>query len=478
MTTQSPIVLIDLSSIAYPAWHTHGGDPNPDACSQYVVGRVLTLCNGSEHVAVCVDSPTSFRKELDPSYKANRPEREAALTHQIAKAIEALRAEGLPIWKADGFEADDLIATATMRAMETSRDVLIVSGDKDLLQLVCPTVSVKSVRDGQIVDELAVFVKFGVYPAQIRDYLTLVGDSSDNIKGAENIGPKKARDLLAKHGTVDALYRDLEQRPATMGFTPGLAASLAAFRPRLATVRQLVNLRTDAPIAFDEVFAPRAVKPMAHEEPMSIDHQESEVASEPAKPTGPIPAPVTALTPRSADVLAPAPSEWDRQLEPRSMGDAQRLATDVFNSRLFAGAYGSAQSVLATILAGRELGLPAMASLRAIHIIEGKPTLSADLIRALVIRSGLAKYFRCTERTAERATFETQRGDDPAMSLTFTIEEARSAGLVKDKSGWAKSPADMCVARASAKLARLVYPDICFGLYTTDELTDSRVEVA
>jgi hypothetical protein len=134
--------------------------------------------------------------------------------------------------------------------------------------------------------------------------------------------------------------------------------------------------------------------------------------------------------------------------------------------------------VLATVLAGRELGLQAMASLRAIHIVEGKPTLSADLIRALVINSGHARYFRVTERTDTRATFETQRGDDPPVSLSFTIDEGRAAWSKGDdawkKSGWGKFPADMLVARASAKLARLVYPDICFGLYTREELEEGR----
>jgi 5'-3' exonuclease len=473
------IVLVDLSSIAYPAWHTHGGDANPDACSQYIVARVLALASGAKHVAICADSPLSFRKELDATYKANRPEREAALTYQIQKAIDALRADGFPIWKADGFEADDLIATATNRAMEAGRDVLVISGDKDLLQLVCQTVTVKSARDGALLDEQAVFAKFGVYPNQIRDYLCLVGDSSDNVKGAEGIGPKKAAQLLAKHRTIDLLYADLEQRPATLGFTPGLASSLAAFKPRLGVVRQLVSLRTDAPITFDDIFRERIAAPMTTEPDMEpIDDD----APEPDAPkTAPANA-VTALTPREPDVLAPAPVEWERQLEPRSMRDAKLLATDVFNSKLFMGAYGSPQAVLSTVLAGRELGMQAMASLRAIHIVEGKPTLSADLIRALVIRSGLAKYFRCTERTATRATFETQRGDDPPISLSFTIEEARQAWGKSldawDKSGWGKNPADMLVARAGAKLARLVYPDVVHGLYAPEELTDAREAVA
>jgi hypothetical protein len=144
----------------------------------------------------------------------------------------------------------------------------------------------------------------------------------------------------------------------------------------------------------------------------------------------------------------------------------------MYQSRLFS-AYGSPQAVLATILAGRELGFQAMASLRAFHLIEGRPTLSAGAIHALILQSGRAKYFRCTARTPAAATFETQRGDDPPVSLTFSLEDAKQAWS-KDPakfaaSAWTKHPADMCTARALTKLARLVYPDVLNGLYAAEE---------
>ena len=155
------------------------------------------------------------------------------------------------------------------------------------------------------------------------------------------------------------------------------------------------------------------------------------------------------------------------------MAQAKALAADLFASRLFS-AYGNAPAVLSVILAGRELGMTATASLRGFHVIDGKPTLAADLIRALVIRSGEAKYFRCTERTPERATFVTKRGDDPELSLTVTIDEAKTAWKGSkqawDASGWGKVPADMLVARAGSKLARLVFPDVVHGLDAREEM--------
>ena len=164
----------------------------------------------------------------------------------------------------------------------------------------------------------------------------------------------------------------------------------------------------------------------------------------------------------------PTVVDYERQLEPQSMNQAVQLAGLLFKARLF-GAYGTPEAVLSTVLSGRELGLSAMASLRAFHIVEGRPTLAADALRALVIKSGKAKSFRCTERTPTAATFVTQREGDEPMELRYTIEEAHAAGLVKNGSGWTKNPADMLVARASSKLARLVYPDVVAGLYAPEE---------
>ena len=130
-----------------------------------------------------------------------------------------------------------------------------------------------------------------------------------------------------------------------------------------------------------------------------------------------------------------------------------------------------------------ELGLQAVASLRGFHIIEGKHALAADAMRGLVLRSGQAKYFRCVERSDEKATFETLRVNEPEpVRLTYTIEDGKRAfkpelpEAEREKkwksSAWGKYPANMVTARAGAMLARLVYPDILFGLYDPSELSE------
>jgi hypothetical protein len=117
-------------------------------------------------------------------------------------------------------------------------------------------------------------------------------------------------------------------------------------------------------------------------------------------------------------------------------------------------------------------------SLRTIKIVEGNISMTAQLIVAQVLKSGFARYFRVTERTDEAATFETQRGDDPPVSLRFTVQDGRRAWPSTDEkfknSGWGRNPADMCVARASSKLARLVYPDIVSNVYSPEEIAEIK----
>lgn len=540
--------LLDLSSIAHPIWYQVGSDTtNPNATCEKTLARVRALASGKPHFAVCADSGRSFRRDLNPEYKANRPVQAAALTHQLRMIEDACRADGFPVWAAAGYEADDIIATAVRIAREVKDPALrvtVLSADKDLLQLVTdgvlfdgaltpdPSGSVVVYRThmgGELFDRGRTLIEFGVYPEQIRDYLTLVGDATDNIKGAKDVGKKKAADLLAAFGTIEGIYTALTHEGTK--FTPALATNLRAFESRADDVRALVTLRTDAPIAFAEVAAERVapelpapagwsanttgtaatleglaenvvtetVTPEARSE-MSDTYQDvtqaiqneaarvdprveeaKSVAAEvmttlsPAVGAGAAQAVgqmgVQALAPRAATLVT---TTFERQLEPRDYFQARELAADLFASRLFA-AYGTAPAVLSTVLAGRELGMQAMASLRAFHIVDNKPTMAADAMRALVLKSGKAKYFRCVERKPDTCTFETLRdGDSEPTRLTYTLVEARAAWGKSDQawaaSGWGKYSSDMLVARASAKLCRLVYSDVTFGLYDPNEI--------
>ena len=339
---------------------------------------------------------------------------------------------------------------------------MIASADKDLLALVSDRVEVHSTRTGNRLGPDEVKEKLGVGPGLVVDYLTLVGDASDNIKGAKGIGPKTAAGILGFFGSLDAVYDAISTGSAS-SLKPAQLASLEELRPRLDAVRALVRMREDVPLDIDAVFQPRV--PTVAENFMEEDDMKTESEAlppetqpEPVKPAAPVetappaePQPAAAVT----VVEQPAPDEWERSLEPRSMHDACLLAKRLHESRMFS-AYGTPQSVLSTIMLGRELGLPAMASLRSVHIIEGKHSLSADLMVALVLKSGLAEYFQVIETTDEVCTYETKRRGAPKpLKLSYTIEQAEKAGLLFVRQGKQPGPGTKSRNRCSAPAASL-----------------------
>ena len=516
MTEPTSVLLVDLSSIAHPIWHVSGQEPYQDHTSQRTAAIVRKLAYDHPHTAICCDAPGSFRKDADPTYKANRPAQEAALHHQIDLAREALEADGFPVWSVEGYEGDDLIATAVKElssTIECGQHVLIASADKDLLALVSDRVEVHSTRTGDRIGPAEVIEKLGVSPCQVKDYLTLVGDASDNIKGANGIGPKTAAALLGTFGNLDEVYGAIDTGDAFL--KSAQLDSLEELRPRLDAVRALVQMRTDVPLDVAAVFKERVPKVAEEFMEDEMDEEPERPLAEPTgTPTGTTPTPEVVLgqefrrlppsessnpavmhqikpdpppaPPKATAALipsvGPAPPEWERGLEPRSMSDARQLAKWMHESRMFS-AYGTPQAVLSTMLLGRELGMPAMAALRSVHVIEGKHSLSADLMVALVLKSGMAEYFQLVDSTDHECTWETKRKGAPRpQKLNYTIEQAKQAGLLAPTrsgkpSNWQKIPKQMLRARAKSELARLEYPDLLAGLYTPEELRDAKVEV-
>lgn len=155
-------------------------------------------------------------------------------------------------------------------------------------------------------------------------------------------------------------------------------------------------------------------------------------------------------------------------LQPTTVDEARIVARDAASSGLFA--VRRPEEALVILLTGRELGLGAMASLRGIYVVSGRPVLSADLMVAAVRRSGLCRSWRTVESTPERCTVETLRvGEEHPASKTWTSADARRAGL-GGKGVWQQYPAQMLRHRCAADLAREVYPDVILGLYTPEEM--------
>lgn len=170
--------------------------------------------------------------------------------------------------------------------------------------------------------------------------------------------------------------------------------------------------------------------------------------------------------------LAKTRPDPTRAFEPGSIEEAVYLAKVLVASKLLPKSITTPEAAFAVIACGRELGLTAMQSLRTIHIIEGKPTLSADLVAALVkSRGDICQFFRLVDSTAEVATYETQRRGEPGPTrMSFTWQDAQRAG-VTGKDNWKRYPAAMLRARCITALARAVYPDLAMGVYDPDELT-------
>jgi len=163
-----------------------------------------------------------------------------------------------------------------------------------------------------------------------------------------------------------------------------------------------------------------------------------------------------------------------RSLLPAPISDIRELASAAVKSALLGGAIKSAEQAFIIIATGMELGLQPMQSLRSIHVVEGKPVLSAQLLVALAKRHPDCMYFRLVESTHEKATFETQRKGDPKPTQkTWTIEDAKRAGLT-GRPNWQRHPSAMLEARCSAALARLVYPDHLMGVYEESEGEDIK----
>lgn len=171
----------------------------------------------------------------------------------------------------------------------------------------------------------------------------------------------------------------------------------------------------------------------------------------------------------------PAAVVGGHPFEPRNIEEALKLAGTLAESGLVPSALrGKPSDVLVVMMKGRELGLGAMAALGSIHVIEGKATLSADLIVGLLLKSGKCDYFTLVESSAVKATYRTKRKDSQHETmLTFTIEDAKQAGLL-GKANWKNYPAQMLRARCSADLAREVFPDVAAGLYDDDEGDEIR----
>jgi DNA polymerase-1 len=210
-----------------------------------------------DFIVVCFDrkAPT-FRKGLYAGYQAHRPRMSEDLSPQIKLVHDVLQTAKVEIFEVDGYEADDLIGTISVQAvggkLDGGIDVYIVSGDRDLLQLVNHNVKmiapVTGLTNMIVFDENKVFQKYGIKPAQMVDYKALVGDASDNYPGVTGIGPKTASILINEYKSLEGIYKNLE---AIKLKNPNLALKLAEGAEAAGLAQKLAGVVLDAPVTLD-----------------------------------------------------------------------------------------------------------------------------------------------------------------------------------------------------------------------------------
>jgi len=253
------LIIIDANSIVHRAFHalpplvTKTGEPVGAVYGFLLVFFKALKDFQPDFIAACFDVPgPTFRHKQFKEYKAKRPPAPDELYQQIPKIKEVLKSFNVPVFEKESFEADDIIGTiarlAPKKQVLPELETIILSGDKDVLQLVDKNTKVYSLRKGVkdivLYDEAEFEKKYGFRPDQLLDYKALRGDPSDNIPGVTGIGEKTATELIKNFGSLDNLYKKLNELPSR------LKEKLLQYKEQAFLSRELAKINKNTPIEF------------------------------------------------------------------------------------------------------------------------------------------------------------------------------------------------------------------------------------
>ena len=259
--TKHRLLLIDGSSYLYRAFHAMpdlrngAGDPTGAIYGMVNMMRRARSEIQADHIACIFDAKgKTFRDEMYPEYKAHRSPMPEDLVKQIEPIHALVKALGWPVLVVSGVEADDVIGTLACQASQAGWETIISTGDKDLAQLVNSSVSLINTMTDERLDIDGVIAKFGVPPERIVDYLSIIGDTVDNVPGVPKAGPKTANKWLAEFGDLDNLMANADQVKGVVG------ENLRAALNWLPQARQLITVKTDCDLSshvpsLDELHA-------------------------------------------------------------------------------------------------------------------------------------------------------------------------------------------------------------------------------
>jgi len=255
------LLLVDGSSYLYRAFHAMPDLRSPQGEPTGAIYGVLNMLRrlrkdyAADYSACVFDAKgKTFRDDWYPDYKAHRPPMPDDLRLQVEPLHEVVAAAGWNILMVDGVEADDVIGTLAQQAAAKGVRCIVSTGDKDLTQLVNAHVTLVNTMSNEVLDEAGVLAKFGVPPERIVDYLTLVGDTVDNVPGVSKCGPKTAVKWLTEYGTLDNLIANADKVGGAVG------ENLRTALDWLPQGRRLVTVKCDVALdkKFDELAAPAA----------------------------------------------------------------------------------------------------------------------------------------------------------------------------------------------------------------------------
>lgn len=528
------IALVDIGYLFKKHWHLNDGSRNAAARGALRdLERLTSGAGAAQHLIACCDWGPYKRVEVYAEYKANRPEREPEELAQLKFLYEEMKRQGFVVARVKGYEADDVIATLAKAYGEWCRDVRIVGPDKDLSQ--CITENVKqyippmsadkewSVRDGA-----GVVSKFGVYPSLMPMHQALVGDPQDNVPGVAKVGPKTATELCNLFRNPTKLAEALPTlRLASMRNCEAIKASLIANWEKFILSLKLVTLDTSVPLDAEALLVRGEAQPAKEDDSMQIGNdndvtphpgfdeavaayqaelpklqqleaarsEESEEQYEeerrqneehveqirpPVKATNWAAQPETMRRRQSGIITVPSYTESEygmvtNDLQPCDLRSAEVLSKWLAKGELYVKRFKNSAQIFTIIQKARELRLPLTVVLDNYHIVEGRPTPSADLIRALAERDPSFGYLMPIKQSPTLCVWEGKNTRQPRpVEYPYSIEDAQAAGLVRrgpnGPNNWMTRPMDMLNKTAASKLARQLWPGATMGLYCMEEM--------
>lgn len=449
--------------------------------TQGVLSAVATHRQSFDRVALCVDSGKSWRASIWPGYKANREDRGEPYREQLRATLDRLVKDGCVVFRAPEIEggyaeADDVIGTLCNWAREGGHEVMILSADKDMFQLVQDGVGVISLASGSVyADRAAVTAKMGVPPEHIADLLALMGDTSDNYKVCDGVGPKTAQRLIELCGHALAVLRpehwDRLHEKEYLGDALGQKFRATVPQEKLFAATRVATILRDLPIDFEPLLQEPVFAPLTED-------------AAPAAEAAPVQAvQVSALAPRAAvpaAALAVRPAALHEVVlpywaQPNYLGSLWDVAKAFHSARCFPNVMNPEQVMVVGMMA-HEDGIGLATAMQHAYFVHGRLCWSATYLLMRARASGEVDVFDVIKSNDLECMIRVKRRGSSVKDVSFKLDEAVRAQLVKADGNWKKWPVEMLLARCIARALRQEFRDLIGGRYVPEEMSDEIPE--